>query len=83
MQYKSLKIGEFSNYAFAELDRIKKEVSKTQRVIDMGIGDPDMPTPQPVIKELQRSCEDPVNHKYPSNKGLSLWPRCSGQGDKC
>jgi LL-diaminopimelate aminotransferase len=39
-------------------------------VISLGIGDPDLPTPEPVIEELRRQVRRPETHQYPSNRGL-------------
>jgi LL-diaminopimelate aminotransferase len=58
-------------YLFAEIDRKKREVrSRGVDVIDLGIGDPDLPTPPHVIRALQESALDPENHRYPSYEGL-------------
>jgi LL-diaminopimelate aminotransferase len=58
-------------YLFAELDRAKAELrAQGKEVISLGIGDPDMPTPQPIIEALKREAEEPGNHQYPSYEGL-------------
>ena len=58
-------------YLFAEIDRKKREVrARGVDVIDLGIGDPDLPTPPHVIQALQRAAEDPENHRYPSYEGM-------------
>ncbi len=57
-------------YPFAELDRKKKEVIKRGiKVIDLGIGDPDLPPLPNVIETLKKSTENPNVHRYPSYKG--------------
>jgi LL-diaminopimelate aminotransferase len=38
-------------------------------VISLGIGDPDTPTPRPVIDALAQAASDPGTHQYPSNRG--------------
>jgi LL-diaminopimelate aminotransferase len=38
-------------------------------VISLGIGDPDLPTPQPVIDALAAGASDPETHQYPTNHG--------------
>jgi len=59
-------------YLFAEIDRLKAEqIKKGVDVIDLGVGDPDLPTPPHIIKALQRSAEDPANHQYPSYTGMN------------
>jgi len=39
-------------------------------LIDMSIGDPDMPTPQHIVEAMKVAVEKPENHKYPSYDGM-------------
>jgi LL-diaminopimelate aminotransferase len=58
-------------YLFLEISR--KIVEKKEQGIDVisfGIGDPDLPTPPPIIAELQRTSMDYPNHRYPESDGL-------------
>ncbi len=58
-------------YLFAEIDRLKSEqIRKGVDLIDLGIGDPDQPTPAPIVAALQKAGADPANHTYPSYAGL-------------
>lgn len=58
-------------YLFAEIDKTKKKaVSAGKDVIDLGVGDPDFPTPKNVINELQKAAEDSANHRYALNAGM-------------
>ena len=58
-------------YLFAELDRAKAALkAEGKQVISLGIGDPDMPTPAPIIEALKREAGEPANHQYPSYEGL-------------
>jgi len=58
-------------YLFAEIDRVIKEKrSNGIDVISLGIGDPDMPTPEPIIEALYKAARDNDNHRYPSSYGL-------------
>jgi LL-diaminopimelate aminotransferase len=58
-------------YLFAEIDRLKAEVAaKGVDVIDLGVGDPDLPTPAHIIEKLQATAPDPANHRYPSYSGM-------------
>jgi len=58
-------------YLFAEIDRQKKEArARGADLIDLGIGDPDLPTPPHVIEALARAARDPKNHRYPDYEGL-------------
>jgi LL-diaminopimelate aminotransferase len=57
-------------YLFAELER---KIAEKRRagvdVISLGIGDPDLPTPQPVVDALAAAAHDPETHQYPTNHG--------------
>jgi LL-diaminopimelate aminotransferase len=58
-------------YLFAEIDRLKAQVAaRGIDVIDLGVGDPDLPTPPHIIRRLQKAAEDPANHQYPSYSGM-------------
>ena len=57
-------------YLFAELERKIEEREKAGiDVISLGIGDPDLPTPEAVVEALARAARNPNTHQYPSNRG--------------
>jgi LL-diaminopimelate aminotransferase len=57
-------------YLFAEIDRKKKAAIAAGRdVINLGVGDPDHPTPKPIIKSLQKHVENPAFHQYALDQG--------------
>ncbi|HEX4720331.1 MAG TPA: LL-diaminopimelate aminotransferase [Thermoleophilaceae bacterium] len=57
-------------YLFAELERkISEKQAQGIDVISLGIGDPDTPSPQPVVDALARAAARPDTHRYPSNRG--------------
>jgi len=57
-------------YLFAELERkVSAKKAAGVDVISLGIGDPDLPTPQYVIDALTEAANDPATHQYPSNRG--------------
>ena len=65
------RIAELPPYLFAEIDAKKKEMEKKGvDVIDLGIGDPDLPTPPNIIEALKVAVDDPANHRYPSYQGM-------------
>jgi len=39
-------------------------------IIDLGVGDPDLPTPSKIIQAMIRAVQDPENHHYPSYSGM-------------
>ncbi|NQT95350.1 MAG: LL-diaminopimelate aminotransferase [Candidatus Omnitrophica bacterium] len=58
-------------YLFAEIDRIKKKAKEEGRdIIDLGVGDPDTPTPMHIIEQLYKAARDPENHRYAMDMGL-------------
>src|SRR3989338_1048064 len=59
-------------YLFVEIDKAKRRAREEGRdVIDLGIGDPDQPTPQFIIDALNEAVKDPSTHKYALDAGLS------------
>ncbi|MGI8902448.1 MAG: LL-diaminopimelate aminotransferase [Solirubrobacteraceae bacterium] len=57
-------------YLFAELERkVAAKRAAGVDVISLGIGDPDLPTHQPIVAAAQRALDDPSTHTYPSNRG--------------
>ena len=58
-------------YLFAEIDAKKDSLlAKGVDVIDLGVGDPDIPTPTRIINALHKSSLNPENHRYPSYAGM-------------
>ena len=58
-------------YLFAEIDRIKKKaISDGRDIIDLGVGDPDKPTPMHIIEKLYEAAQNPENHRYAMDMGL-------------
>ncbi|WP_448584733.1 LL-diaminopimelate aminotransferase [Thermocrinis sp.] len=67
----SQRIAQLPPYLFAQIDRKKREkIAQGADVIDLGVGDPDIPTPKPVIEAMKRAVEKPENHRYPSYEGM-------------
>jgi LL-diaminopimelate aminotransferase len=57
-------------YAFAEISRKKKAMkAKGVDLIDLGIGDPDLPTPQGIVDTMKKAVADPSTHQYPMDAG--------------
>ena len=67
----STRIKALPPYLFAELDRKKEEVrARGVDIIDLGVGDPDRPTPKHIVARMKRETAVPANHQYPSYEGL-------------
>jgi LL-diaminopimelate aminotransferase len=57
-------------YVFAELDEMKEAARKRGAdLIDLGMGNPDLPTPKAIVQAIQEGVANPVNHGYPNFKG--------------
>jgi LL-diaminopimelate aminotransferase len=68
---KSDRLKKLPPYLFVELDKAKRAAREAGRdVIDLGIGDPDIPTPSFIIDALNKAARDPKNHRYPLDQGL-------------
>jgi len=58
-------------YLFASIDRMKQQaIEKGIDLIDLSIGDPDLPTPSPIVDAMKKAVERPINHRYPSYEGM-------------
>ncbi|MDR4465139.1 MAG: LL-diaminopimelate aminotransferase [Nitrospira sp.] len=58
-------------YLFAAIDKMKQEaIARGVDIINLGIGDPDLPTPKPIIESLAKAAQDPKHHQYPSYEGM-------------
>jgi LL-diaminopimelate aminotransferase len=71
------RLKELPPYLFQELDRLKAEVqAKGVDVIDLGVGDPDLPTPPHIVEALREAVKDPSTHRYPSYSGMNDFRDC-------
>ncbi len=70
MQTTSDRLQALPPYLFAEIDRKKKAAIAAGRpIINLGIGDPDTPTPRFIIEAMQEAVEDPATHTYALDRG--------------
>lgn len=59
----------YTQYAFAELSKLRKEIEKKRLTIDMGVGDPDFPPPQEIQGALISGLTIKDSHRYPEYTG--------------
>ncbi len=61
-------------YLFFELDQ-KAAAARARGVdvINLGIGDPDLPTPEPIVDALIAGVRDPATHRYPDYRGAAVF----------
>jgi LL-diaminopimelate aminotransferase len=74
------RLSELPPYLFVEIDRKKREAAaRGVDVINLGIGDPDLPTPAPIVRALARAARNPVNHRYPESEGLDIFRQAAAE----
>jgi LL-diaminopimelate aminotransferase len=57
-------------YLFARLDeKLAAKRAEGVDVISLGVGDPDLPTPEHVVAAMREAVRDPATHRYPSYYG--------------
>jgi len=66
------RINKIPPYLFARIDKaIARKKAEGEEVINLGIGDPDLPTPRHIVQAMQRYVEDESTHRYPSYEGMA------------
>src|SRR4030067_3582995 len=67
----SHRVKDLPPYLFAAIDKMKQEaVRKGVDLIDLSIGDPDIPTPKHIVQKMKKAVENPEDHRYPSYVGI-------------
>ncbi len=67
----SKKLKALPPYLFLEIDKAKRKARAEGRdIIDLGIGDPDHPTPDYIIESLYKASQNPANHRYALDQGM-------------
>jgi alanine-synthesizing transaminase len=65
------RIGAVPPYAFAAVDALKTELRREGHdVIDLGFGNPDIPSPPEAVAKLQEAAAKDRNHRYSSSRGI-------------
>ena len=73
---RAMRIQNLQPYLFAQIEaKIEKARREGRDIISLGIGDPDMPTPEHVVKAGLEGMKDHANHQYPSSKGMASYRR--------
>jgi len=68
---KANRISNVPPYLFAEIDKMRSQlISSGVNVIDLGVGDPDLPTPKRILKKFHKAVNDPRTHNYPPYEGI-------------
>src|SRR3954452_965812 len=59
-------------YVFAVINELKdKARAANLDIVDMGMGNPDGPTPQAIVEKLIEAAQDPRNHRYSVSRGIA------------
>jgi LL-diaminopimelate aminotransferase len=67
----SKKLNLLPPYLFLEIDKAKRKAKQEGRdIIDLGVGDPDQPTPNHIIEALYKAAQEPANHRYALDQGM-------------
>ena len=65
------RINDLPPYVFATVDQLKRELRRDGHdVIDLGFGNPDIPSPAVAVEKLAEAAAKPVNHRYSASRGL-------------
>ena len=65
------RIDELPPYVFATVDELKRRLRREGRdVIDLGFGNPDLPSPALVVEKLAEAAAKPTNHRYSASRGI-------------
>ena len=66
------RIDELPPYVFATVDQLKRDLRHEGRdVIDLGFGNPDIPSPAVAVAKLQEAAAKPANHRYSASRGIT------------
>lgn len=61
-------------YLFARIDAMKAQKRKEGvDIIDLGVGDPDLPTPAHIVEAMVGAVKEPKNHHYPAYEGMAAY----------
>jgi len=65
------RVGALPPYVFAAINDLKLELRRAgEDVVDLGFGNPDLPSPPIAVEKLREAAESPRNHRYSSSRGI-------------
>jgi len=68
---KFYRIDDLPPYVFATVDQLKRELRREGRdVIDLGFGNPDIPSPETAVEKLREAALNTRNHRYSASRGI-------------
>src|SRR3954469_24931995 len=67
-------------YVFAAIGKKAAEaVARGVDVINLGIGDPDQPTPKHIVDAMKQALDNSANHKYPPFGGMKEYKKAAAE----
>jgi len=67
------RLAHLEEYFFARASRLIAEVERSHlKVVNMGIGSPDLPPPPGVVEQLKKELDNPRSHQYPTYRGEAV-----------
>ncbi len=58
-------------YIFGIVNQLKMEARRRgEDIIDLGMGNPDLPTPKHIVNKMVEAVKNPRNHRYSASKGI-------------
>jgi len=71
MDYRFPLIEKLPPYVFAVITQYKMEARRRgEDIIDLGMGNPDLPTPEPIVDKMVEAARNPRNHRYSASRGI-------------
>ena len=65
------RIKQLPPYVFEEVNKLKAQLRNQRRdIIDLGMGNPDMPTPDHIVDKLCETARNPKAHRYSVSRGI-------------
>ena len=65
------KVRRLPPYVFEQVNRLKADArARGADIIDLGMGNPDLPTPEAIVNKLCETVRDPRTHRYSSSRGI-------------
>jgi len=70
-KFRFARIDRLPPYVFAVVNDLKTKLRRAgEDIVDLGMGNPDLPTPQHIVDKLCEAAQNPKNHRYSQTKGL-------------
>ncbi|MBW1689784.1 MAG: aminotransferase class I/II-fold pyridoxal phosphate-dependent enzyme [Deltaproteobacteria bacterium] len=70
--YSFPRIDRLPPYVFATVDELKMEARRRgEDIIDLGMGNPDLPTPKHIVDKVIEAVQKPKNHRYSASRGIT------------